>query len=101
MAGRRVLAHRKEKSQKFDEGVPRASDWRSRLELLESASPIAFAEHPHFGNCNCDAILEPSRLFNRSFPANVFVFRALAPDPEMICPSANVVNHAPKDYPIR
>src|SRR6266567_8162868 len=33
-----------EKSQKLDEGVPRASDWRSRLELLESASPVAFAD---------------------------------------------------------
>jgi len=36
------------KGQKPDEGVPRASDPRSRLELHESASPIAFAEHPHF-----------------------------------------------------
>jgi hypothetical protein len=33
-----------EKSQKLDEGVSQASDWRSRLELLESASPVAFAD---------------------------------------------------------
>ena len=31
------------KGQKLDEGVPRAPDQRSRLKLLESASPIAFA----------------------------------------------------------
>ncbi len=31
------------KGQKLDEGVPRAPDRRSRLKLLESASPIAFA----------------------------------------------------------
>lgn len=29
-------------------GSPELLAWRSRLELLESASPIAFAEHPHF-----------------------------------------------------
>ena len=29
-------------------GSPEPLAWRSRLELLESASPIAFAEHPHF-----------------------------------------------------
>jgi hypothetical protein len=34
----------KEKSQKLDEGVSRASDWRCRRELLESASPVAFAD---------------------------------------------------------
>jgi hypothetical protein len=28
-------------------GSPEPLAWRSRLELLESASPIAFAEHPH------------------------------------------------------
>jgi hypothetical protein len=39
------------KNQRLDEGVPRASDLAiSRLELLESASPIAFAEHPQFSN---------------------------------------------------
>jgi hypothetical protein len=38
------------KGQEFDEGVPRTPDRRSRLELIESASPIAFAEHPHFLN---------------------------------------------------
>jgi hypothetical protein len=38
----------KKKSQKLDEGVPRASDWRSRLEMLESASPVAFAKNPRF-----------------------------------------------------
>jgi hypothetical protein len=32
------------KSQKLEEGVPRAPDWRSRLKLIESASPIAFAK---------------------------------------------------------
>jgi hypothetical protein len=42
---------RKEKSQKLDEGVPRASDWRSRLELIESASPVALAEHPRLVEC--------------------------------------------------
>jgi hypothetical protein len=38
----------KQKGQKLDEGVPRASDQRSRLEMLESASPVAFAKNPHF-----------------------------------------------------
>jgi hypothetical protein len=47
--GRDVLLWHK--NQRLDEGVPRASDSAiSRLELLESASPIAFAEHPHFSN---------------------------------------------------
>jgi len=32
------------KGQKLDEGVPRASDQRSQRELLESASPVAFAK---------------------------------------------------------
>src|SRR5215471_6692671 len=31
-------------------GSPEPLAWRSRLELLESASPIAFAEHPHFSH---------------------------------------------------
>jgi hypothetical protein len=31
-------------------GSPEPLIWRSRLELLESASPIAFAEHPQFSN---------------------------------------------------
>jgi len=35
---------KKKKSQKLDEGVSRASDWRCRRELLESASPVAFAD---------------------------------------------------------
>ena len=37
-----------EKGQKLDEGVPRASDQRSRLVMLESASPVAFAKNPRF-----------------------------------------------------
>jgi hypothetical protein len=47
---RRDAGKKKEmkKGQEFDEGVPRTPDRRSRLELIESASPIAFAEHPHF-----------------------------------------------------
>jgi len=40
----------KKKGQEFDEGVPRTPDRRSRLELIESASPIAFAEHPQYSN---------------------------------------------------
>jgi len=38
-------------------GSPEPLAWRSRLELLESASPIAFAEHPQFW------ILQPSCQF--------------------------------------
>jgi hypothetical protein len=37
-----------EKSQKLDEGVPRASDLAISAELIESASPIAFAKNSHF-----------------------------------------------------
>jgi hypothetical protein len=45
----------KEKSQELDEGVPRAPGLgRCRLELLESASPVAFAEHPQCVDVQAD-----------------------------------------------
>ena len=44
----REVSARKTESQESDEGVPRTPDFgRCRRELLESASPIALAEHPH------------------------------------------------------
>ena len=40
----------KQKAKGSMRGSPEPLAWRSRLELLESASPIAFAEHQHFSN---------------------------------------------------
>ena len=50
-------AQGKQKSQKLDEGVSQASDWRFRREQLESASPVAFADIRKRVQCTLDSNL--------------------------------------------
>jgi hypothetical protein len=63
LAAGSTVSGEKEKSQKLDEGVSRASDWRCRRELLESASPVAFADiRTLVRACGIPIPSQPSRI---------------------------------------
>jgi hypothetical protein len=52
-------------------GSPELLTWRCRLELLESASPIAFADHPQFSKKQSVFQIGTKSRFWRLLPLNI------------------------------